>query len=164
MQRSNLIISVYNLLSGGMDETAFGKTYQICWRPLLSVLYRFPSLAAVLHYSGTVLHWLESRHPEFLMLLKEMVFRKQIELLGGGFFAPLLPLIPGPDRLGQVELLTTHIRRTFNKRPRGCWLANYAWEPASPHHCRPAVLTIPFLRKSTSGLVEFHPLIWVTQP
>ncbi len=130
MQRSNVIIGVYNLLSEGMDETAFEETYQVCWRPLLSVLYRFPTLAAVLHYSGTVLHWLESRHPEFLMLLKEMVLRKQIELLGGGFFAPLLPLIPGPDRLGQVELLTTHIRRTFNKRPRGCWLASYAWEPS----------------------------------
>jgi hypothetical protein len=63
------------------------------------------------------------------MLLKEMVLRKQIELLGGGFFAPILPLIPGPDRLGQVELLTTHLRRTFSRRPRGCWLTDYAWEP-----------------------------------
>jgi len=91
---------------------------------------RHPDVAAVLHYSGTVLHWLESRHPEFLILLEEMVLRKQIELLGGGFFGPLMPLIPGPDRLGQVELLTTFIRRSFGKRPRGCWLPDYAWEPS----------------------------------
>ena len=63
------------------------------------------------------------------MLLEEMVLRKQVELLGGGFYAPILPLIPGPDRLGQVELLTTYIRRSFGKRPRGCWLPDYAWEP-----------------------------------
>jgi hypothetical protein len=129
MQRSNVIIGTYNLLPEGTEESAFEDTYQVCWRPFLSVLYRFPDIAAVLHYSGTVLQWLEARHPEFLMLLKEMALRKQIELLGGGFFAPILPLIPGPDRLGQVELLTTRLRKTFSKRPRGCWLAEYAWEP-----------------------------------
>ncbi len=130
MQRSNVIIGAYNLMPEGTEEPAFEETYQVCWRPFLSVLYRFADIAAVLHYSGTVLRWLESRHPEFLMLLKEMVLRKQIELLGGGYFAPIFPLIPGPDRLGQVELLTTHIRRTFSKRPRGCWLTDYAWEPS----------------------------------
>ncbi|HET7838238.1 MAG TPA: alpha-amylase/4-alpha-glucanotransferase domain-containing protein, partial [Rectinemataceae bacterium] len=113
----------------GSYETHFEETYQISWRPFLSVLYRFPDISALLHYSGIVLRWLESRHPEFLMLLEEMVLRKQIELLGGGFFAPLLPLVPGPDRLGQIELLTTYIRKAFGKRPRGCWLQEYAWEP-----------------------------------
>lgn len=62
------------------------------------------------------------------MLLEEMVLRKQVELLGGGFFSPIFPLIPAADRLGQVELLTTYIRRSFGKRPRGCWLPEYAWE------------------------------------
>ena len=132
MQRSSVIIGAYNLLPEGTEEQSFEETYQVCWRPLLSVLYRFPDLAAVLHYSGTVLHWLESRHPEFIMLLEEMVLRKQVELLGGGFYAPILPLIPGPDRLGQIELLTTYIRRSFGKRPRGCWLPDYAWEPSLP--------------------------------
>jgi Uncharacterized conserved protein len=129
MQRRSVIIGAYNLVPEGTEEQAFEETYQICWRPFLSVLYRFPDIAAVLHYSGTVLHWLEARHPEFLMLLEEMTLRKQIELLGGGFFAPLMPLVPASDRLGQVELLTTFLRRSFGKRPRGCWLPDYAWEP-----------------------------------
>jgi hypothetical protein len=129
MQKSHVIIGAYNHLPDGMAESAFEDTYQICWRPFLSILYRFPDVSAVLSYSGTALRWLESRHPEFLMLLEEMVLRKQIELLGGGFFAPLLPLVPGPDRLGQVELLTTYIRKAFGKRPRGCWIQDYAWEP-----------------------------------
>jgi len=129
MQRCNVIIGSYNLLPEGSEESVFEESYQVCWRPYLSVLYRFPDISALIHYSGTVLRWLESRHPEFLMLLKEMVQRKQVELLGGGFFSPLMPLIPGPDRLGQVELLTTYIRRSFSKRPRGCWLTDYAWEP-----------------------------------
>jgi 4-alpha-glucanotransferase len=130
MQTSSVIIGTYNLLPEGTEESIFEDTYQVSWRPFLSVLYRFPALSAALHYSGTVLHWLESRHPEFLMLLEEMILRKQIELLGGGFFGPLMPLIPGPDRVGQAELLTTFIRRSFGKRPLGCWLPDYAWEPS----------------------------------
>jgi 4-alpha-glucanotransferase len=145
MQTSSVIIGAYNLLPEGTEEPAFEETYQVCWRPFLSVLYRFPAIAAVLHYSGTVLHWLESRHPEFLMLLEEMVLRKQIELLGGGFFGPLMPLIPGPDRLGQVELLTTFIRRSFGKRPRGCWLPDYAWEPSLASSLRSCGFDYSFL-------------------
>ncbi|HTX73534.1 MAG TPA: alpha-amylase/4-alpha-glucanotransferase domain-containing protein [Rectinemataceae bacterium] len=129
MQKSHLILGTYNHLPEGADESLFEETYQVSWRPFLSVLYRFPDISATMNYSGTALRWLEARHPEFLMLMEEMVLRKQIELLGGGFFAPLLPLVPGADRLGQIELLTTYIRKAFGKRPRGCWVQDYAWEP-----------------------------------
>lgn len=129
MQKCSCIIGTYNHLPQGAEESSFEETYQVCWRPFLSTLYRFPDIAAVLHYSGTALSWLEARHPEFLMLLEEMISRKQIELLGGAFFAPLLPLVPGPDRLGQIEKLTTYIRKAFGRRPRGCWIQDYAWEP-----------------------------------
>jgi hypothetical protein len=129
MRKSYVIIGTYNHLAEGAEQAVYEETYQTCWRPFLSSLYRFSDISATLHYSGTVLRWLEGKHPEFLMLLEEMVLRKQIELLGGGFFAPLLPLIPAPDRLGQIELLTTYIRKAFGKRPRGCWLQEYAWEP-----------------------------------
>lgn len=129
MHKSSVIIGTYSHLPPGADESLFEETYQIAWRPFLSVLYRFPDIFATIAYSGTALQWLESRHPEFLMLMEEMAVKKQIELLGGGFFAPLLPLVPGPDRLGQIELLTTYIRKAFGKRPRGCWVQDYAWEP-----------------------------------
>jgi alpha-amylase len=130
MQKCSVIIGTYNHLPEGAEASLFEETYQICWRPFLSVLYRFPDLFAVLYYSGTVLSWLEAKHPEFLMLLEEMAGRKQIELLGGGFFAPFLPLLAGQDRLGQMELLTTYIRKAFGRRPRGCWIQDYGWEPS----------------------------------
>ncbi|MBL8966737.1 MAG: DUF1926 domain-containing protein [Spirochaetaceae bacterium] len=130
MLKSHVIIGTYNHIPEGAEESFFEETYQVCWRPFLSALYRFPEIYAVVHYTGTVLRWLEARHPEFLMLLEEMAARKQIELLGGGFFAPLLPLVSSQDRLGQIELLTTYIRKAFGKRPRGCWIQDYAWEPS----------------------------------
>lgn len=130
MQNNRVIFGTYNHMPEGASEAEFELRYQSSWRPFLSVLYRFPEVSSMLFYSGTVLKWLELRHPEFLMLLEEMLQRKQIELLGGAYFNPLLSLLPPSDRLGQIELLTTSIRKTFGKRPLGGWLYEYMWDPS----------------------------------
>jgi hypothetical protein len=62
------------------------------------------------------------------MLLEDLIARKQIEFLGGGFYAPVLPLLPLSDKIGQIEMLTTYLRKRFGKRPLGCWLPGMAWE------------------------------------
>jgi alpha-amylase len=130
MRKTHLVLGSYNHLPEGTEETVLEETYQTCYRPFLSVLYRFPDIYCSIHYSGSLLRWLEGRHPEFLMLLEEMALRKQIELLGGGFFGPLMPLLSNADRLGQIEYLTTFIRKNFGKRPHGCWMMEYMWEPS----------------------------------
>lgn len=145
MLNSKLIIGTYNHIPEGMNDSEFEKIYQSCYRPFLSALYRFPDIQATLYYSGSLLNRLESKHPEYLMLLEEMSARRQIELLGGGFYAPILPLIPGSDRLGQIELLTTYLRKTFGKRPRGCWLSEYAWEPSLASTLQTAGMDYSFL-------------------
>ncbi|GAH25521.1 unnamed protein product, partial [marine sediment metagenome] len=58
-----------------------------------------------------------------------MVKRKQVELIGGGFYEPILTLIPDSDKLGQIEKLTTYLRASFGTRPRGSWIAERIWEP-----------------------------------
>jgi len=145
MRKTHLVLGSYNHLPEGTEESVFEETYQTCYRPFLSVLYRFPDIFASIHYSGSLLQWLESRHPEFLMLLEEMVLRKQIELLGGGFFAPLLPLLSSSDRLGQIECLTTFIRKNFGRRPRGCWIPEYAWEPSLASSLQTSGMDFTFL-------------------
>lgn len=129
MLKTHLILGTYNHLPEGLDESEFEKTYQSCYRPFLSTLNRFPEIHASLYYSGSLLRRFEARHPEYIMLLEEMTARRQIELLGGGFYSPIFPLIPNSDRVGQIEMLTTYLRKNFGKRPRGCWLNEYAWEP-----------------------------------
>ena len=76
------------------------------------------------------MEWLEQMHPEFLTLLAEMVTRGQVEVLGGGYYDPILPLIPMNDKLGQLEKMTTLLRVRFETRPRGCWIAEKVWEPS----------------------------------
>ncbi|MDR2632683.1 MAG: DUF1925 domain-containing protein [Treponema sp.] len=113
----------------GVGDDEFETAYNRDLKPFVSTLYKYPKIQATLHYSGVLLHWLEKAHPEFFMLLEDLVTRKQIELLGGGFYEPLMSLIPLSDKIGQIEMLTTYLRKHFGKRPQGCRLPALAWEP-----------------------------------
>ncbi len=72
-------------------------------KPFLTVTYQFPDVPLTLFFSGPLLSWIENQHSEYLTALTEMIKRKQVEILGGGYYSPLLPLIPPTDRLGQIE-------------------------------------------------------------
>lgn len=123
-----LIIGSHAHVPSGAPESEFEFVYENKIRPFVSNLYRYSNIQAVFHYSGVLLYWVERNHPEFFMLIEDMINRKQAELLGGGFYEPSFPLIPLQDRIGQVELMTTYIRKHFGKRPVGCWLPQMAWE------------------------------------
>jgi hypothetical protein len=123
-----LIIGSHAHVPSGAPESEFEYVYENKMRPFVSNLYRYSNIQAVLHYSGVLLYWVERTHPEFFMLIEDMITRKQAELLGGGFYEPSFPLIPLQDRIGQIELMTTYIRKHFGKRPLGCWLPQMAWE------------------------------------
>jgi hypothetical protein len=119
--------SHYHIPYGTKDDE-FERIYTSKLKPFISALYQYPHIPAVLHYSGVLLHWIERNHPEFFMLLSDLISRKQIELLGGGFYEPMMTLLPPADKIGQIELFTTYIRKQFGKRPQGCWLPGAVWE------------------------------------
>ncbi|MDR0457004.1 MAG: DUF1926 domain-containing protein [Treponema sp.] len=124
----NLVLGSHAHVPYGADAAEFEKVYTSLLRPFVSGLYKYPHIQAALHYSGVLLHWVERSHPELLMLIEDMVVRKQVEMLGGGFYEPMLPIIPLQDKIGQIELLTTYLRKQFGKRPQGCWIPAFAWE------------------------------------
>ena len=130
MGKVGIIIGTHNHLPLGLDQAGAELLYQQAFKPLLAVLYRYPVFPVTLHYSGILMEWLEQQHPEFLTLLAEMVTRGQVEVLGGGYYDPILPLIPTNDKLGQLEKMTTLLRVRFETRPRGCWIAEKVWEPS----------------------------------
>ena len=124
----NVILCASGHLPSGACEAEFESLYNTGIKPLISALNKFPKINMVFHYSGVVLNWIERRHPELFMLLEELLNRKQAELLGGGFYHPVLPLLPLADKIGQIEMLTTYLRKQFGKRPTGCWIPAMAWE------------------------------------
>jgi len=124
----NLILGSHAHVPSGAPESEFEFVYENKIRPFVSNLYRYSNIQAVLHYSGVLLYWVERTHPESFMLIEDMISRKQAEILGGGFYEPIFPLISLQDRIGQIELMTTYLRKHFGKRPTGCWVPGMAWE------------------------------------
>lgn len=129
MKSISLIFGTTNSLPVGTPSQEFERVYQRIYKPFLRVLYNMPNVPLTLHYSGTLLTWLDASHSEFTDVLGEMVQRKQVEMLGGGFWDPVFSLIPRQDSLGQIEGLTTFLRKRFGRRPRGAWITEQVWEP-----------------------------------
>jgi len=92
-------------------------------------LKEHPAIPVSLHYSGVLWDWLEGRHPEFLEIVAELVEKGQVELLTGGYYEPILPIFPDHDKQGQIEKLSSYLRKRFGCQPRGMWLAERVWEP-----------------------------------
>lgn len=106
----------------------FEDIYQKAFKPFFQLIFNHPGINATLFYSGVLLEWLEKKHPEFQEALSEAVSKKKFELLGGGYWEPMLSLIPASDRVGQIEVMTTYLRKQFGKRARGGWITGQVWD------------------------------------
>jgi alpha-amylase len=110
----------------------FGDVYEQAYRPMLDALDRHPGVRVALHYTGPLLDWLRAERPEFLGRLRALVDRGQVELLGGGYYEPVLASLPERDRLGQLARMAEELEQITGRRPRGAWLAERVWEPDLP--------------------------------
>jgi len=115
-------------------ESAYTHSYQ----PFVDLLLKHPGIRIGLHFSGPLLEWIERSHPEYFDRLRELVKRGQAELVGGGFYEPILVVIPPEDRREQILRLADYLERHFGRRPRGAWLAERVWEPQLPSTLAPA--------------------------
>ena len=125
----SLILGSHCHLPVGLAEAEYEQAYHERLAPLLSALYRYPQVPAVLHYSGPLLYWIEPRKPEFFDLIRDMLKRKQVELLGGGFYEPAVALITPQDRTGQIEMLSTYLRKHFGQHCKGAYVSPDSWDP-----------------------------------
>ncbi len=127
MKSINLLFAVHNHQPVGNLDRVFREGWQKCYEPFLAALEKHPRFRLSLHYSGSLLEWLEANQPEFNSRMKTLVARGQVELLSGGFYEPLLPHIPEEDAVGQVSLLNQFLRDQFRFQPKGFWLAERVW-------------------------------------
>jgi alpha-amylase len=107
-------------------------TYQEAYLPFLKVMEQHPSIPWVLHNSGCLWEWLGHHHPEYVATVGRLVAAGQVELLGGGFYEPVLPALTPEDRRGQVTRMRDYLRERFGVESRGLWLAERVWEPDLP--------------------------------
>jgi 4-alpha-glucanotransferase len=123
--------------AGNFDDV-IERAYAQSYLPFLQTLSHHPSIRIGLHYTGSLLEWIEKAHPEYFDDLRVLVNRGQVELVGGGFYEPILVAIPPRDRHEQITRLSEYIEAHFGVRPRGAWLAERVWEPQLPSSLAPS--------------------------
>lgn len=124
----SLILGFHEHLSPGGPDGEFEELCASFLKPLIMILNDRPEIHAVLHLSGPLLEKLEQKKREFFLLIGDLASRRRVEVLGGGFYEPPFPLLPPADKIGQIEMLTTYLRKHFGKKPQGCYLPFGLWE------------------------------------
>ena len=103
------------------------EAYQHSYLPFFELAEKYPVRFGT-HFTGILLNWIEAKHPDHLKKLARMVKRGQLEIISGGFYEPILSVIPPQDQQAQIAKLSEKIRQVFHYDPVGMWLAERVWE------------------------------------
>jgi 4-alpha-glucanotransferase len=127
-----LLFAVHNHQPVGNFDHVFKAAFEDCYRPLLESLAGHPGFRFALHFSGPLWEYMEKHERACWDLVRELTGRGQVELLSGGFYEPILSIIPEEDRIGQIRMMNDFLLEKFGQRPRGLWLTERVWEPHLP--------------------------------
>ncbi|MHB8105913.1 MAG: alpha-amylase/4-alpha-glucanotransferase domain-containing protein [Candidatus Cryosericum sp.] len=125
-----MCLCIHNHQPVGNFDNVFREAVDRAYLPFLGTLIEFPRIKVSLHTSGPLLEFIEQNHLNaYLDLVQTLATRGQLEVVGGGFYEPILQLLPEDDRISQIQLMSNELARLFGRRPTGLWLTERAWEP-----------------------------------
>jgi hypothetical protein len=110
----------------------FQDAYEKSYHPLLETLSKYPEIKVNLHITGPLLLWLKDNQPEYLNLICDLYKKNQIEIVGGGFYEPILAILPEADRQKQIHMMNEWWESNYGITPHGFWLAERVWTPDLP--------------------------------
>ncbi|MFH1891391.1 MAG: alpha-amylase/4-alpha-glucanotransferase domain-containing protein [Candidatus Zixiibacteriota bacterium] len=132
MNKIKLAFGIHNHQPVGNFQSVFQDAFDKSYYPFLQLLEQYSKIRVSIHFSGILLKWIEDNRPEGIDLLKKLVGTRQLEIMTGGFYEPILPVIPDRDKIGQIRKLTRYVQRVIGDIPAGMWLAERVWEPHLP--------------------------------
>src|SRR5258707_12932210 len=116
-QKFHLTLLIHAHQPCGNFEHVLEKAYKTSYLPFIDHLEKHPGVRLGLHYSGPLLTWIEEHQPEDFVRLKRLVQGGQGELVGGGFYEPILVSIPPEDQREQTTRLRAYLENHFARRP-----------------------------------------------
>jgi len=129
MRKVNFILGIHNHQPVGNFQEVFEMAYRKAYGPFMEVMKCHPSIKWSLHSSGILWDFMMDKHPEYIDDVIKMVRSGQIELLTGGYYEPIMTVIPDRDKIGQIRKLTALLKEVFGFEAKGMWLAERVWEP-----------------------------------
>ena len=113
----------------GNFDGVFEQAWKDAYLPFLELLERHPGIRVAIHTSGPLAEWLDEHHPEYLDRLARLADERQIEIVGGAFYEPVLAMLPPRDRVSQIGRFAAWLERRLGARVSGMWLAERVWDP-----------------------------------
>ncbi len=157
MEKVSFLFCVHNHQPVGNFLHVLENAYEKAYLPFIEVLKKYPFMRISIHYTGVLWDFIKGHHPEFLDTLRELVKKGQLEMMTGGYYEPILAVIPNSDKVGQIKRLTQTIEEEMGVTPYGMWLAERVWEPHLPKYLVEAgveYVTIDDYHFKKSGLRE----------
>ncbi|OGQ11978.1 MAG: hypothetical protein A2026_09720, partial [Deltaproteobacteria bacterium RBG_19FT_COMBO_46_12] len=157
MEKVAFLFCVHNHQPVGNFLHILENAYEKAYLPFIEVLKKYPFMKISIHYTGILWDFFKDRHPEFLEALRELVKKGQLEMMTGGYYEPILAVIPDADKVWQIKRLTQTIQEEMGVTPQGMWLAERIWEPHLPKYLKEAgveYITIDDYHFKKSGLRE----------
>ncbi len=138
MKSINLIFGCHSHQPVGNFEDVFAMAYEQAYLPFVEVLEKFPAVKVTHHFTGPLFDWFEANRPEFIERLAALVRAGRVEIMGGGYYEPLLCAVPERDSIAQIRRMGAFCEEHFGFAPKGMWLAERVWEPHMPRIMRKA--------------------------
>ena len=123
-----LIFALHNHQPVGNFDGVFEAAYRDSYEPFLEVMEDYPDIPFVLHTSGPLMEWLAEHKSDYVDRLRAMVAAHRVEILGGGFYEPIMTMIPHRDRVGQIRGYADYLRELLDAPVRGMWVPERVWE------------------------------------
>ncbi len=111
----------------GNFDSVFRRAVAQCYAPFFELLSQFPDIRISVHYSGSLLEWLEQNDPSVIDAMRRLVERGQVEPVAAGLYEPVLALLPPRDRVGQLQAHRALLRRLFGVDTHVGWLTERIW-------------------------------------
>jgi alpha-amylase len=132
MKPVDFLYGIHNHQPVGNFGHVFEESFATCYEKQLDILMRHPHVKMALHHSGPLFEWIESNRPAYIDTVARLVDAGQVEILSGGFYEPILSVIPKDDAIGQIAMMNDYVERRFGVRPAGMWTAERIWDPELP--------------------------------
>jgi alpha-amylase len=132
MPKVQFIFAIHNHQPVGNFDFVAEEAYQKAYLPFIEVLKRHPKIRMTLHYTGILYRFFEEKHPDFIETIRRLVSEGRVEILSGGFYEPVLAVLPDEDKAGQIRALSDYVRKKIGYDASGMWLAERVWEPHLP--------------------------------
>jgi len=124
-----LVLGIHNHQPVGNFDHVIAEIYDRSYLPFLEVAEKHEHFRFCLHVTGPLLEWLQKHRLEYLERVAFLARSGRVELLGGGFYEPILAAIPESDRIGQLRMMCDWLETHLGTACSGVWMAERVWEP-----------------------------------